>query len=98
MYYVYTVFPSAARYSRTAARWTGEVPLRRSTYRPSLRYRARRPTGNSRLAFLDLKMALVPLVLPLPVTPLRAPVELIMKKLCKKNVWIDRILMYMCWA
>lgn len=47
---------SAARYSRTEARYTGAAELIRSAYLPVLRYRATRPTGNWRPALLLREM------------------------------------------
>jgi len=55
---------SAARYSRTEARYTGAPEPIRSAYLPILRYRAIRPTGNWRPALLLREMPF--LVVPDP--------------------------------
>jgi len=50
---------SAARYSRTAERYTGAPAPTRSAYLPALRYRAMRPTGNCSPALEDRDTDLV---------------------------------------
>jgi len=61
---------SAARYSRTAARYTGAPAPTRSAYLPAFKNRAIRPTGNCNPALLLLDVAFFdapePRVLPLP--------------------------------
>merc|ERR1711883_38115 len=60
---------SAARYSRTAARYTGAPAPTRVAYLPCLRYRLIRPTGNWSPALADREVpfpALFPLPFPRP--------------------------------
>uniref|UniRef100_A0A7C9CN91 Secreted protein n=1 Tax=Opuntia streptacantha TaxID=393608 RepID=A0A7C9CN91_OPUST len=61
---------SAARYSRTAARYTGAPAPTRSAYFPAFRNRAMRPTGNCKPALLLRDVAFFaapePRVFPLP--------------------------------
>ena len=63
---------SAARYSRTAARYTGAPAPTLSEYLPCLRNLAILPTGNWSPAFDDLETGLEPLDLPLPPFPFPA--------------------------
>ncbi len=58
---------SAARYSNTAARYTGAPPPTRAAYRPLRKKRDRRPTGNWRPARAERDCALAePAFLPRP--------------------------------
>ena len=64
---------SAAKYSRTAAKYTGAPAPTLSVYLPYLKYLAILPTGNYKPALVDLEVylteACLPLALPFPPVP-----------------------------